>query len=106
MDGDGLHGQLPQAIADSTRWGTDIDGERGLRSPDRTSKCYVRLETHGGWTGLMEKTAMLNREREERERLLSRYKGADRELIEDAVADHPGLTVAKAIEMLDAFGGL
>jgi len=55
---------------------------------------------------LMEKTAMLNREREERERLLSRYKGADRELIEDAVADHPGLTVAKAIEMLGAFGGL
>ena len=46
------------------------------------------------------------REREERERLLSRYKGADRELIEDAVRDHPGLTVAKAIEMLDAFGGL
>jgi hypothetical protein len=43
---------------------------------------------------------------EERERLLSRYKGADRELIEDAVRDHPGLTVAKAIEMLDAFGGL
>ena len=54
----------------------------------------------------MEKTAMLNREREERERLLSRYKGADRVLIEDAVRDHPGLTVAKAIEMLDAFGGL
>jgi hypothetical protein len=43
---------------------------------------------------------------EERERLLSRYTGADRKLIEDAVADHPGLTVAKAIEMLDAFGGL
>jgi hypothetical protein len=50
----------------------------------------------------MEKTAMLK----ERERLLSRYKGADRELIEDAVRDHPELTVAKAIEMLDSFGGL
>jgi len=43
---------------------------------------------------------------EERERLLSQYKGLDRELIEDAVRDHPGLTVAKAIEMLEDFGGL
>jgi len=43
---------------------------------------------------------------EDQERLLARYKGADRELIEDAIRDHPGLTVAKAIEMLDAFGGL
>jgi len=43
---------------------------------------------------------------EERERLLSRFKDADRELIEDAVRDHPGLTVAKAIEMLESFGGL
>jgi len=43
---------------------------------------------------------------EERERLLSRYSARDRWLIEDVVKAHPTLTVAKAIEHLEAAGGL
>jgi len=40
------------------------------------------------------------------ERRLSQYASEDRELIERAVADHPGLLVAEAIHMLDEAGGL
>jgi hypothetical protein len=43
---------------------------------------------------------------EERERLLSRYSGDDRELIENVLKAHPTLTAAKAIEHLEAAGGL
>jgi hypothetical protein len=43
---------------------------------------------------------------EERERLLSRYSGDDRKLIENVLKAHPTLTAAKAIEHLEAAGGL
>jgi len=43
---------------------------------------------------------------EERERLLRRYSARDRWLVEDVLKAHPTLTVAKAIEHLEAFGGL
>ena len=43
---------------------------------------------------------------EQRERLLGQFSGHNRELIEDIMADHPGLTAAHCIDMLRAFGGL
>jgi hypothetical protein len=43
---------------------------------------------------------------EDRERLLSPFRPHERKLIEDVLADYPTLTVAKAIEILRAFGGL
>lgn len=44
---------------------------------------------------------------EEREKkLLSALKPRDRELIEDLMAQHPGLTAAEAIEHTDEMGGL
>jgi len=43
---------------------------------------------------------------EERERLLAPYDARDRELIEETVACYPDLSIAKAIEILHAFGGL
>jgi hypothetical protein len=42
----------------------------------------------------------------EHERLLSQLRPADRRLVEDVLANHPGLTAAEAIEFLRAFGGL
>jgi hypothetical protein len=42
----------------------------------------------------------------ERERLLSQLRPEDRKLVENCMADFPGLTAAKAIEILTAFGGL
>jgi hypothetical protein len=42
----------------------------------------------------------------ERERLLSRYSARDRWLIEDVLKAHPTPTAAKAIEHLEAAGGL
>jgi len=38
--------------------------------------------------------------------ILSRYDASDRELIEDVIKQYPALTLAKAIEILKAFGGL
>jgi hypothetical protein len=38
--------------------------------------------------------------------ILSRYSTRDRDLIERVMEQHPALTLAKAIEVLEAFGGL
>jgi len=40
------------------------------------------------------------------ERVLSKYSARDRKLIEDVMEQHPGLTVAEAIEALTSGGGL
>ena len=39
-------------------------------------------------------------------RLLAPFSSEDRKLIEETMAVYPGLTEPKAIEMLEAFGGL
>lgn len=43
---------------------------------------------------------------EQREKLLSALKPRDRELIEDLIDQHPGLTAAEAIEHCSEMGGL
>jgi len=43
---------------------------------------------------------------EEREKLLAALNPRQRQLVEDVMAQHTALTVAEAIEALDAAGGL
>jgi hypothetical protein len=61
---------------------------------------HVHMDTNAATTKTADETP------EQRERLLSALKPYDRDLIEWCLENYPGLSVTKAIEICDFFGGL
>ena len=107
----------------STQTGTDRASEEreqklsklSRRNRDLVQRVMVRhplltveeaIEVADVGRHVMSTQSQLTETPEERERLLSQLRPEDRKLIENCMADFPGLTAAKAIEILTAFGGL